>query len=160
MANRYKVVIQALAPDGNRASEALDILVFEFLLGPVEQHAQILPVYAELPADLIAIALIEKHCLQQQPVARGKFEQNLPDLVLDLPGSRDVQGIWARSRRFGPALLIERLAAAGGAKMLKKHIVANRVDKGSEALRLTQASSLRTAARTRAKVSWRTSSMA
>ena len=104
----------------------------------MEQHPQIVAIHAKLPADFVAVAFIEKHSLEQGPVAGIEFQQNRADFVLDLPGSHDFQRVGALVGQLGPALHIERLAAAGSAVLLKEHSVADCIHKGAQALGLAQ----------------------
>ena len=138
--------LSGICAQGHRIAEALNVLRLEFLLGPMQQNPQIVAFHAKLPADFVAIALVKKDSLQQQPVARGQVKQNLPDFILDLPGdlpgNHHLQRIGAIGQQLGLSFHIQRLAAAGGAVMLKQHVIANLINKGAEALRLAQAAVL------------------
>jgi hypothetical protein len=76
-------------------SDSLHVFDLEFLLGAMEQHPKIVAVYSKLPADFVAVALIEKNGFQQGSVSRLKAEQDFPDFLPDLPGSHYLQRIGA-----------------------------------------------------------------
>ena len=120
-------------------ADSLDVFSLELLFGAVEQYAQIVAVHAKLPADFVAVALVEKDGVEQGAIAGSQVEQNLPDLVFDLAGGHDIQGAGSPSGQFGRALDVERVAAPRGAVVLHEHVAANGIHKGAEALGLAQA---------------------
>jgi hypothetical protein len=62
--------------EGHAVAHVLHVFDLEFLLGAMEKHPQILPIDAELPADLVTILLIEKDCFQYGAVSFRKAQEN------------------------------------------------------------------------------------
>lgn len=65
-------------------TDSSQILGFKVLFCTVQQHAQIFPVYPELPANLLPIPFVEKDSLQQHSIPGRHVEEDLPHLDLDL----------------------------------------------------------------------------
>ena len=105
----------------------------------MEQHAEVVAVYAELAADFVAVALVEEDGVEQGAVAGGQVEQDLADFVFDLAGGDDVKGAGAAGYGLGMAFDVERIAAAGGAVVFEQNVIADGVDEGAQALRIAQA---------------------
>src|SRR5579872_3150283 len=90
-----------------RIPDALYVFNLELLLRPVEQNPQVLPLDAELAAHLVAVALFQKHSLEQRTVARSQLQQNLAYLLPNLLRCRHVEGIRALGGRLGLAFFIQ-----------------------------------------------------
>jgi len=101
-----------IGTEGHPIAHVLHVLDLEFLFGAMEQDPQILPVDAELPADLVSIAFIEKNCFQQGAVSFRKAQENRANFFLDLPGRNDVDDVRTRRSGLWRAFFIERLASA------------------------------------------------
>ena len=85
----------------------LHVLDLEFLLGAMEKHPQILPIDAELTADLVTIFLIEKDCFQNGAVSFRKAQENRANFFLDLPRGNDVEDVSTHCSRLRRACFIE-----------------------------------------------------
>jgi len=127
-----------IGAEGHAVAHVLRILNLKFLLGAMEQDSQILPVDAELPADLISIAFIEENCFQQGAVSFRKAKENGANFFLELPGENDVDDVSTRCSGLRRACFIERLAAACGAVMLEENVVAHVVNERPQAFRSAQ----------------------
>jgi hypothetical protein len=119
-------------PGGKTCSNPLYIFGLEVLLGSKQQYAEILPVDAEFPADLVAVALVKENRLQQVAIPGRHIHQDLPHLGPKLLSRNVPQGVDSRGRRFRLALVVERFAAGRRPVMLKKDVVAYRVHKGTQ----------------------------
>ncbi len=114
------------------------VLNLEFLLGAMKQHTQVFALDAKLPANFIAIALVEKYRLQQRAVPLRQLQQDLPNFLFDLPRRDDIQRIRSRRNRFGRTFCVKRLTSARRTVLLKEHMVADGIHKRAKTLRLPQ----------------------
>jgi hypothetical protein len=104
----------------------------------VQQDPEIFAVYAKFPANLVAVAFIEKNSFQEGSVSHGHTEQDLLDLYADLPRNCNGMRVGCGGCGLDCTLVIERLGAGGGAVVLEEDVIANGIDEGTETFRLAQ----------------------
>ena len=121
-------------------ADALDVFGLEFLLGAVEEDAEIFAVHIKFLTDFVAVALVEKDGFEEGAVAERQAEKNFADFLFDLAGRDDVEGVSAGGGQLRPAFYVQRLVVgAGGAVVLGENVIAYRIDESSEAFRLAEA---------------------
>ncbi len=118
------------------------VLGLEFLLGAMEENAEVAAIDAEFPADLIAVTFFEEDGLEQGAVARSNVEEDGADLVLDLMGDGEVEGAGGAGRQLGLSVGVEGDGSAGGAIVLLKDVGADGIDECAEAFGLAETSFL------------------
>src|ERR1700735_982906 len=109
------------------------------LLSPMHQDPQILAVYAKFLTNLVFVAFLHQHGSKEFPGAARQLRQALIDEAGPVLGLEQVEraGFEIDINLLG--LFVERRSALlMSAVMLQQHMVANRVDKGPQAVGLPQ----------------------
>src|SRR4029077_4588871 len=138
----------------------LQVKILEGLLGSVKQDPEVVTVHPKFAADLIFIPFLQVDRADQAAVALGQSLENLRDFCLHLFGRNRAQHVDDGIRKILLWLAFERTVARGSAIVLEQHVVADRIHECSQPSGWRTPSGLRSAAKTRAKASCRTSSMA
>lgn len=136
---RARLNVSCISPGGYTAAH--DSLIFEvehpeLILGPVEQHPQVVAVDAEGTTNLIFVHFLQENGAKQQPVFLWQIGKNAADLVLGLTGHEPAFEI-ENLIGFLQVKILEGLGVRTRAVEFQQDVVAYRVDEGSEAVRLT-----------------------
>src|SRR6516162_7638794 len=104
------------------------------LLRAVQEHTQIVAVHTKLAADLVFFLFLQEEGPEQPSVLVWELLKHLAHLLAGLPGHEEAVEVGGLIRwvRHGSVLLIR---PRGGPIVLEQHIVAYRVNEGSEAIR-------------------------
>ena len=100
---------------------------------PVEKHPEIVPVYSELSAYLVLVALLKKNCLQQAAVPLIEAIQNMPDKLASVIRDDRTQGVGSGLDEALRSLIFQCLNAVGTTVLLHQNVVADRVHQGAKA---------------------------
>src|SRR5579883_549768 len=119
--------------------QTLQIHRFKALLGAVNEDAQVVAIDAKVAANLVLVALFQEHLAKDAAVAFGQIVKDLAHFLFHLPGRHGTEYVDCRVGNLVGCLVFKRASAGRSAVLLKQNIVADRIDEGTEPLRLANA---------------------